>query len=123
MSDLQLNMYSEELLRETEQAKIRLIKLRQAAAIDQRLKDIEEERKSLVAKLSQDSLACLKCCHKFGDVVLHDNDEHRVCSDCHARGIHRCPACQVDLTTGVKTPLADRLFGSFSFYRPTRRSR
>ena len=122
MSDLQLNMYSEELLRETEQAKIRLIKLRRAAAIDQRLNDIEEERSSLVATLNQDALSCLKCRHKFGDVVLHGNDKHRVCSDCHARGFHRCPACQVDLKTGVKTPLADRLFGSFSFYRPSGKS-
>ena len=122
MSDLQLDMYSEELLRKTKQAKIRLIKLRRAAAIDKCLNDNEEERVSLVAKLSEDAMACLMCRRKFGDVVLPtcgDKDEHRVCSDCQVRGIRKCPACQVDLTTGIKTPLADRLFGRFFFYRPS----
>ena len=118
MSDSQLDMYSEELLRETEQAKIRLIKLRQAVAIDQRLNDIEEERKYLVAKLSQDALLCLVCRGKFGDVVLHNENEHRVCSNCYAKGIQRCPICNHDLTPRTKVPLEERLFGGFCFYRP-----
>ena len=123
MSGLQMNAFSEELLRETEEAKIRLIKLRRAAAIDERLQELENERVSLVDKLRDDLLACLICYRKFGDVVLHRGDEHRVCSSCHARGVHRCPACEFDLREKPKTPLADRLFGHFPFKKSTKMSK
>ena len=123
MSGLQMNAFSEELLRETEEAKIRLIKLQRAAAIDERLQELENERVSLVDKLRDDLLACLICHRNFGDVVLHPGHEHRVCSSCHARGVHRCPACELDLREKPKTPLADRLFGHFPFHKSTKMSK
>ena len=117
-----MNAFSEELLRETEKAKIRLIKLQRAAAIDERLQELENERISLVDKLRDDLLACLICHRKFGDVVLHPGHEHRVCSSCHARGVRRCPACDHVLTKNSK-PLADRLFGHVPFFKSSKKSR